>query len=253
MAEFACQECGQAFEVTADKLEKFPGWTPRFCMAHRNSAKTGASAKGGNSARSGGSRTAPTAAKVPLQPGEVRPVQRLPPGNAAGSKTFRSSSGGTVDLTPEEVLERYTSGPSTGVFTDGGARPNPGPGGWGFVYVEGGEIQAEGSGGDRKTTNNRMEMSAIIAALEHLPTDAKVTIFSDSDLCVKTLTIWAKSWAAKGWRRKEGEIKNLDLVQRAYELVRAHPGVKLQWIKAHDGSRWNEYVDALATRALRQL
>jgi ribonuclease HI len=70
---------------------------------------------------------------------------------------------------------------------------------------------------------------------------------------VKTLTIWAKSWAAKGWRRKEGEIKNLDLVQRAYELTRAHPGVKLQWIKAHDGSRWNEYVDALATRALKLL
>jgi ribonuclease HI len=237
MAEFACQECGKAFEVGADKLEKFPGWTPRFCMSHRASAKA--------------KPTSGTPAKAPSDAAPA--VQRLPPGNAAGSKTFRSSGGSTVDLSPDEVLARYTSGPTTGVFTDGGARPNPGPGGWGFVYVEDGKIMAEGAGGDRKTTNNRMEMSAIIAALEHLPTDARVTIFSDSDLCVKTLTIWAKSWAAKGWRRKEGEIKNLDLVQRAYELARAHPGVKLQWIKAHDGSRWNEYVDALATRALKHL
>ncbi len=258
MAEFACQECGKPFEVGADKLEKFPGWTPRFCMAHRNSAKgTGNSAKGKAPASSFSSAGAP----MPV-PGQQRatdvngdflppPVQRLPPGNAYGSKTFRSSGGGTVDLTPEEVLARYTSGPQDGVFTDGGARPNPGRGGWGFVYVEGGRIVAEGEGSDPNTTNNRMEMSAIIAALEHLPEDAKVTLFSDSDLCVKTLTVWAKSWASRGWRRKEGEIKNLDLVQRAYELSRAHPGVKLLWIKAHDGSRWNEYVDALATRAMR--
>jgi ribonuclease HI len=205
MAEFACQECG-----------KVPGRTPRFCKSHRASAKA--------------KPTSGTPAKAPSDAAPA--VQRLPPGNAAGSKTFRSSGGSTVDLSPDEVLARYTSGPTTGVFTDGGARPNPGPGGWGFVYVEDGKI---------------------MAALEHLPTDARVTIFSDSDLCVKTLTIWAKSWAAKGWRRKEGEIKNLDLVQRAYELARAHPGVKLQWIKAHDGSRWNEYVDALATRALKHL
>lgn len=237
MAEFGCATCGKSFQVAEDVLAKFPGWQPRFCLEHR--ASRGAAA------------TATKAPAAPRPAGSPAPVQQLPPGRAHGSKTFRSTDTDSASLTPEQVLERYHGGPQSGVFTDGGARPNPGKGGWGFVYVEAGQILAQGSGGEAHTTNNRMELSAIIGALEHLPNDARVTLFSDSDLCVKTLTLWAKSWAARGWRRKDGEIANLDLVQRAYELARAHPGVKLTWIKAHDGTRWNEYVDALATQALR--
>ena len=63
------------------------------------------------------------------------------------------------------------------------------------------------------------------------------------------ITKWARAWEARGWRKKDGEIKNLELVQEAYALVQQRPGVKLQWVKAHDGTRWNEYVDALATQA----
>ena len=134
------------------------------------------------------------------------------------------------------------------VYADGGCDPNPGPGGWGVVIQDpAGTVELHG--GDRATTNNRMELSAIIAALRTLPADARTTIYSDSDLCVKTLTLWAKSWAARGWRKKDGEVKNLDLVQEAWSLVQALPGVRLQWVKAHDGTRWNEYVDALATQA----
>jgi ribonuclease HI len=149
-------------------------------------------------------------------------------------------------LTPEEVLAKHTSGPKTGVFTDGSCEGNPGPGGWGFVWVEDDEIRTEASGNSPATTNNRMELTALIEAYKALPSDAEMTIFSDSEICVKTINEWAAGWEARGWRRKTGPIKNLELVQALYRLARAHPRVTLRWIRAHDGSRWNEYVDALA-------
>jgi len=149
-------------------------------------------------------------------------------------------------LTPEEVLAKHTSGPKTGVFTDGSCEGNPGPGGWGFVWVEDDEIRTEASGNSPATTNNRMELTALIEAYKALPPDAETTIFSDSEICVKTINEWAAGWEARGWRRKTGPIKNLELVQALYRLARAHPRVTLRWIRAHDGSRWNEYVDALA-------
>jgi ribonuclease HI len=153
-------------------------------------------------------------------------------------------------LTPGEVLARYRGGPRTGVFTDGSCEGNPGRGGWGFVWVEDDEIRAEGHGTDAATTNNRMELTALIRALRELPEDAEVAVYSDSELCVKTLNEWAPAWEARGWRRKGGPIANLELVQTLYRLARAHPKVELRWIRAHDGSRWNEYVDALASSYL---
>lgn len=155
-------------------------------------------------------------------------------------------------LTPEEVLERYHDGPQTGVFTDGSCEGNPGPGGWGVVWVEDGRIVAERHGHDPATTNNRMELKALITAYELLPADAEITVHSDSDLCVKTVNEWAAGWERRGWRRKTGPIANLELVQRLYALAKAHPKVKLRWIKAHDGTLWNEYADALATLYLRR-
>jgi len=150
-------------------------------------------------------------------------------------------------LTPDEVLARYTAGPDTGIFTDGSCDPNPGPGGWGLVWVEGGEIRAERNGQAPDTTNNRMELQALIEALGLLGEDDKVTVYSDSQLCVKTINEWAAGWEKRGWKRKTGPIKNLDLVQELWALSKARPGAKFQWIKAHDGSRWNEYADALAS------
>jgi len=150
-------------------------------------------------------------------------------------------------LTPEEVLDRYTSGPDTGVFTDGSCDPNPGPGGWGFVWVEAGRIVSEKHGADPSTTNNRMELTALIEAYETLSEDAEITVYSDSQLCVNTINQWAAGWEKRGWKRKTGPIKNLDLVQRLWALSNAHPNVRLEWIRAHDGSRWNEYADAIAS------
>lgn len=154
-------------------------------------------------------------------------------------------------ITPEEALARYTSGPKTGVFTDGSCEGNPGPGGWGFVWVEDDRIRAEDSGHDPATTNNRMELTALIHAYRALPEDARVTIYSDSEICVKTVNEWAAGWERNGWKRKTGPIKNLELVQELYALARRHPHVALRWIRAHDGSRWNEYVDALANAFMR--
>jgi len=153
-------------------------------------------------------------------------------------------------LTPEQVLARFDAGPKTGVFTDGSCEGNPGPGGWGFVWVEADRIREEGRGADPDTTNNRMELTALIEAYRTLPEDSQVTIYSDSQLCVNTINEWAAKWEQRGWRRKTGPIKNLELVQELYALAQAHPGVELTWIRAHDGSRWNEYADALAGLAL---
>ncbi len=150
-------------------------------------------------------------------------------------------------LSPEEVLERYHEGPREGVFTDGSCEGNPGPGGWAAVWVEDDRVVREAHDTDPATTNNRMELRALIAGYRMLPEDARITVYSDSQLCVKTVNEWAAGWERRGWKRKSGPIANLALVQELWELAQAHPGVELRWIKAHDGSRWNEYADALAS------
>ena len=149
--------------------------------------------------------------------------------------------------TIEEVLASYSEGPQTGVFTDGGCQPNPGPGGWGFVHVVNGEIVSQDHGHAPSTTNNRMELTALIRAFSMLPEDAEIEIFSDSELCVKTINEWARAWEARGWRRSSGPIANLELVKELYALHLSHPKVKLKWIKAHNGWLWNEYADSLST------
>lgn len=160
------------------------------------------------------------------------------------------SSTNYKDLSPEEVLRKFDGGPQSGIFTDGGARPNPGPGAWAMVKVIDNQIVEKLVGQDPQTTNNRMELSAIIAALKSCNPGEALTIYSDSDLCVKTLNIWAVNWEKKGWKKSGGEIKNLDLVRPAFELFRSLPGVKLQWLAAHNGWRWNEYADALASERI---
>jgi ribonuclease HI len=169
------------------------------------------------------------------------------------SRGRRGGSSGTRDLllTPAQVLDRFTAGPQTGVFTDGSCSGNPGPGGWGVVYVVEGQIIAELHGSDPQTTNNRMEFRAMIEALKILGPDEEMDVYTDSQLVVNTLTQWAAGWARNGWKRRDGPVKNLDLVQEAYALAQERPKAQIRWIRAHDGSRWNEYADALATSYLR--
>lgn len=155
-------------------------------------------------------------------------------------------------LTLQQVLNKYSSGPDSGIFTDGGARPNPGPGGWGLVYVRSGEIIQQLYGEDPDTTNNRMELRALIEAYKLLGPDDQITIYSDSNLCVQTINQWAASWERQGWKRKTGPIQNLELVQELYTLSLERPKVRLEWVKAHNGWLWNEYADSLASAWTRE-
>jgi len=117
------------------------------------------------------------------------------------------------------------------------------------VYVVDGEIIAEASGSDPDTTNNRMELAALISAADLAPEGEPVTIYSDSNLAVRTINEWAASWERNGWKRKSGPVENLDLVKRAFAAYRDRPKLSLVWIRAHVGYTWNEYADELANRA----
>ena len=141
-----------------------------------------------------------------------------------------------------------SSDPTTGVFTDGSSVPNPGPGGWGAVYVIDNEIVSEASGFGGDTTNNRMELKALIEAVSLVPEGTPTTVYSDSNLAVRTINEWAAGWQKRGWKRKSGPVENLDLVKEAFAAYKARPELDLVWIKAHVGFRWNEYADELANR-----
>ncbi len=166
----------------------------------------------------------------------------------------RTAAPRPVTRTTAEVLARYEDGPQTGVFTDGSCSGNPGPGGWGVVFVRDGDVVTQLHGHDPDTTNNRMELTALIEGLKLLEPgrDAPVTpLFTDSRLVVDTITKWAAGWERLGWRRSTGPVANVELVREAYALAKARPQAKVQWIRAHDGSLWNEYADALATAYMR--
>ncbi|MEZ5175042.1 MAG: ribonuclease H [Acidimicrobiia bacterium] len=139
--------------------------------------------------------------------------------------------------------------PSTGVFTDGSSVPNPGPGGWGAVYVIDGEVIAQISGADAETTNNRMELKALIEGASLVPDGTPATVYSDSNLAVRTINEWAPRWKQRGWKRKSGPVENLELVKQAYDIYRNRPELSLVWIRAHVGYTWNEYADTLANTA----
>lgn len=227
---FTCQECGAPFMLPEAVRAKYPGWKPRACMPCRDRQLGGQ----GSAAR------APSRAPVRPVPAPVQPLTVPPSGPLAGLTAAQAAH-------LAAVAAAYSAGPQTGIFTDGACQPNPGPGGWGAVRVRDGEILAIAFGHEPQTTNNRMELLGMIAGLEMAAPAEAVEVYSDSQLVVNTLTQWARGWEARGWKRKEGAVKNLDLVQRAWALVRERPNVTIRWIRAHDGSRWNEYADALST------
>ena len=132
------------------------------------------------------------------------------------------------------------------LYTDGACRGNPGRGGWGAILVYG-KYEKEMSGGERETTNNRMELLAAISGLEALKEPCRVTLYSDSKYVVDAfLEGWVESWRSHGWKRGRDELKNPDLWQRLYDLTKRHE-VNFIWVKGHDGHAYNERCDALAT------
>lgn len=121
------------------------------------------------------------------------------------------------------------------------------------MYVIDDKVIDERWGSEPHTTNNRMELMALRAGIALVPPGTRADIYTDSQLCVNTFTKWADSWAARNWRRKDGEIKNLELVKEIYHALKQRPELKLQWIAAHNGQRYNEYADSLATAYRREV
>lgn len=134
------------------------------------------------------------------------------------------------------------------LYTDGACRGNPGPGGFGAILVYG-RYEKELSGGERETTNNRMELMAAIVGLEALKEPCAVTLYSDSKYLVDAyLQGWVNAWHAAGWRRGKDPLKNPELWERLWGLTEKHK-VSFVWVKGHAGHKYNERCDALATGA----
>ncbi len=129
------------------------------------------------------------------------------------------------------------------IYTDGACRGNPGHGGWGTILVYG-KHERELSGGERETTNNRMELTAVIEGLSALKYPCKVTVYSDSKYVVDAFLLdWITSWKNSGWKKG---LKNPDLWERLYGLTEIHD-VSFVWVKGHNGHDYNERCDKLAT------
>lgn len=131
------------------------------------------------------------------------------------------------------------------IYTDGACSGNPGPGGWAAILSYNGH-ERELSGGEPATTNNRMELIAAISALEALKEPCEVELWTDSQYLARAVNEgWLASWKRRGWRRKEGELKNPELWQALDTLLARHK-VSFNWLKGHDGHEYNERCDALA-------
>lgn len=131
------------------------------------------------------------------------------------------------------------------IFTDGACSGNPGPGGWGALLRYKG-VEKELSGGELDTTNNRMEMMAVIEGLSALKKPGDVKLYTDSQYVQKGVTEWMKGWKAKGWPSR---IKNQDLWLRIDALLQVHK-VEFIWVRGHNGHEENERVDKLAVAAI---
>jgi len=138
------------------------------------------------------------------------------------------------------------------IYTDGACRGNPGPGGWAaFLSVDGREKEIAGA--EALTTNNRMELTAVIRALESLRRPVSARVFTDSQYVRRGITEWLAAWKARGWRTAERKpVKNLDLWQRLEELAARHE-IDWRWVPAHTGVPGNERVDRLANQAIDAL
>ncbi|MFN3414890.1 MAG: ribonuclease HI [Caldimonas sp.] len=137
--------------------------------------------------------------------------------------------------------------PQVVIYTDGACKGNPGPGGWGAWLVSGAH-EKELFGGERSTTNNRMELTAVIEALASLKRSCEVTIYTDSEYVRKGITEWLPAWKARGWKTADRKpVKNVELWQRLEALTALHR-VHWRWVKGHAGDPGNERADALANR-----
>ena len=147
---------------------------------------------------------------------------------------------------------REISSDTVDIFSDGACKGNPGPGGWGAV-LRFGDQEKEIFGGEPQTTNNRMEMTAVIEALSQLKRASKVRVYTDSQYVQKGISEWLPGWKARRWRTAANQpVKNVDLWQRLDALSAQHE-VQWLWVKGHAGHPENERADALANRGISDL
>ncbi len=138
------------------------------------------------------------------------------------------------------------------IYTDGACKGNPGPGGWG-AWLRWGEHEKELFGGEASTTNNRMELTAVIEALSLLKRRTAVAVYTDSVYVKDGITSWIHGWKKRGWRTADNKaVKNIDLWQRLDALVAQHQ-VQWHWVRGHSGDPGNERADRLANRGVASL
>lgn len=139
--------------------------------------------------------------------------------------------------------------PQVIIYSDGGAKPNPnGPGGWAALLISG-EHQREISGGEPRTTNNRMELTAACEALETLNQPCQVIFHTDSEYVKKGISEWLPNWVRRGWKTASNQpVKNQDLWERLHAATQQHE-IEWKWVRGHAGNVFNERVDELATEA----
>lgn len=137
------------------------------------------------------------------------------------------------------------------IYTDGGCDPNPGVGGWAAVLIFNSK-RKEISGGEAESTNNRMELMAAIEALRTLKRSCAVELHTDSEYVQKGITEWMSGWKKRGWKRKGGALKNVDLWQTLDQLVSEHD-ISWAWVPGHAGIEENERCDELASEAIAQV
>jgi len=138
------------------------------------------------------------------------------------------------------------------IYTDGACKGNPGPGGWGAL-LRSGEHERELYGGEPATTNNRMELTAVIRALAALKEPSEVEIYTDSEYVMKGITEWLATWKRRGWKTADRKpVKNVDLWRELEEGVHRHK-VRWHWVRGHAGHPENERADALANRGVSSL
>jgi len=135
------------------------------------------------------------------------------------------------------------------IYTDGACRGNPGPGGWG-VWLQFGDHEKELWGGAAETTNNRMELTAVIEGLKALKRECDVVLYTDSQYVRKGMTEWLQNWKSKGWKTAARKpVKNADLWQQLDDIA-AGQRVEWRWVKGHSGDPGNERADELANRGI---
>jgi len=138
------------------------------------------------------------------------------------------------------------------IYTDGACKGNPGPGGWG-AWMRWGEHEKELFGGDPATTNNRMELTAVIESLALLKRRTPVAIYTDSEYVKNGITTWIHGWKKRGWRTADNKpVKNIELWQRLDTLVAEH-AVEWHWVRGHNGDPGNERADALANQGVASI